>query len=65
MLILLPRIPMLNSPDSACYARIMPIYAQLCRRAGKMPKKDCMCSENGQNFKENAVKFPVCLLCRK
>ena len=31
MLFLLPKFPMLNSPHSACYARIMPNYARFCR----------------------------------
>jgi hypothetical protein len=37
MLLLLPKFPMLNSPNSACYARIMPNYAQSCRHVPPDP----------------------------
>jgi len=30
-MLFVPKIPMLNSQNSACYARIMPNYAILCR----------------------------------
>jgi hypothetical protein len=32
MLFILPKFPMLNSPNSAYYARITPHYAQFCLR---------------------------------
>ena len=43
MLVVLPKFPMLNSPNSALYARVMHKYTHLCRpiferRAGKMPE---------------------------
>jgi hypothetical protein len=59
MLILLPKFPLLDSPNSAYCARIMPNQARLCcpiyeRPAGKLPK--CQRSFAGtQN----------CRLCRK
>jgi hypothetical protein len=37
MFFLVPKFPMLNAPNSAYYARVMPNYTQLCRPGGQRP----------------------------
>jgi hypothetical protein len=49
MLFILPSFPMLNSSNTACYARIMPKYAQLCRPLSQ--RRD-------RRIPKNAKKFP-------
>jgi hypothetical protein len=49
MLFILPSFPMLNSSNTAWYARIMPKYAQLCRPLSQ--RRD-------RRIPKNAKKFP-------
>jgi len=67
---LLPRFPMLDSPHPACYARIMPKYAQVCqlnaqRRAGKMPnnaEKSCKVLHVPRKRQKFTPKIPKVML---